>query len=61
MRNIQTLEIEISKVANYISLEIVKEIFNFFGKIGYNLREQNIFRKPLVNSIYNDTESVSFL
>lgn len=61
MRNIQTLATEMNKVANGISPEIMKEIFNFCGKIGYHLRQQNIFRIPLVNSVYNCTERVPFL
>ena len=61
MRNIQTLATEMNKVANGISPEIMKESFNFCGKISYHLRQQNIFRIPLVNSVYNCTERVPSL
>ena len=40
----------------------MKEVFNFGGEIGYNLRLPNIFRRPLVNSsVCRSTERFSFL
>ena len=49
------------KRANNISPEIMKEVFNFYGEIGFDLKQQNIFRQLLFNSVYNDAEIVSFL
>ena len=57
MKNIKTIATEKNRVAN-ISPKIIKD-FNFRGEIGYDLRQY--FRRPLVNSVYNGTDSVSFL
>ena len=35
--------------------------FNFRGEIGYDLRNQNIFRRTSVKLVNNATEGVSFL
>ena len=48
------------KVMNSGSSEIMKEIFRIREENGYNLRHQNTFKRPIVNSVYNDTETVSF-
>ena len=61
MRNIQSLATEMYKEANNISPEIMKEVFNFCGEIGYDLKQKNIFRESLFNSVYNGTEKVFFL
>ena len=45
---------------NGSSLEIMKEIFRIREGNGYNLRHQNTFKRPIVNSVYNGTETVSF-
>ena len=60
-RSIQSPAIEMYKEANNVSPEIMKEVFNFCGEIDYDLKQQNIFRQPLFNSVYNGTERVSFL
>ena len=60
MRNIKTVAIEMYKVANDISKEIMKKVFNFCGEIGYDLRQQSIFRRPLVNPLYKGTERDTF-
>ena len=39
----------------------MKEVFNFCGEIGYDLKQQNNFRQPLFNSVYKGTERVSFV
>ena len=56
MRSIQSHATEMYKVANNVLPEIMKEVFNFCGEIGYDLKPQNIFRQPLFNSVYNGTE-----
>ena len=43
IRNLQTLAIEMYKVENGGSPEIMKEIFRIFKESGYNLRPSNIF------------------
>ena len=60
MRNIKTVAIEMYKIANDISKEIMKKVFNFCGEIGYDLRQQSIFRRPLVNPLYKGTERDAF-
>ena len=61
MKSIPSLATEMHKEANNISPEIMKEVFNFCGEIGFDLKQQNIFREPLFNSVYNGTDRVSFL
>ena len=61
IRNLQTLATEMYKVIKGDSTETMKEIFRIREENGYNLRHQNIFKRPIVNSVYNDTETVSFL
>ena len=39
----------------------MKEIFRIREENGYNLRHQNTFKRPIVNSVYNGTEIASFL
>lgn len=43
VRNLQTLAIEMYKVENGGSPEIMKKIFRIFKESGYNLRPSNIF------------------
>ena len=59
-RNLQTLTTEIYKVVNSGSLEIMKEILKICEENTYSLRRQNTSRYPIVNLIYNCTETVSF-
>ena len=40
------------------SPEIMKEVFRILEENGYNLRHKNIFKRPIVNSVYNGTEKV---
>ena len=54
-RNLQSIAI---KVTNGGSPEIMKEIFRIGEENGYNLRHQNTFKRPIVNSVYNGTETV---
>ena len=59
-RNLQTLTTEIYKVVNAGSFEIMKEILKICEENAYSLRRQNTFKYPIVNSVYNGTETVSF-
>ena len=60
IKNLQTLAIDMYKVMNGSSAEIMKEIFRIREENGYTLRHQNTFKRPVVNSVYNGTEAVSF-
>ena len=60
IRNLQILAIEMYKVVNDGS-EIMKEILGIREENGLNVRHQNTFKRPIVNSVYNGTETVSFL
>ena len=61
IRNLQTLANVMYKVMNGSTAEIMKWIFRIREENGYNLRHENTFKRPIVNSVYNGTETVSFL
>ena len=52
---------EIYKLAKGISPTITQEIFRFCNKGRYNSRGQITFAIPFRNSVYNSTESVSYM
>lgn len=52
----QTLAIAIYKVANNILLKCIREVFTFCEEIGYDFRNQNLFRRPLAKSVYYNME-----
>ena len=58
--NLQALAIEMFKISNNLSPDIVKEIFQK-RIVPYNLRSENSFMSRQVNSLYHGTESLSFL
>ena len=60
-RNIQALAIEMHKVANGMSPEIMNEIFQLREKSHYNLRYTSEFIIPPIHSVYYGSESVSYL
>ena len=60
-RNIQTLAIEMYKVTNGLSPEIMNEIFQIREESRYNLRYTSQFTIPPIHSVYNGRESVSFM
>ena len=60
-RNIQTLAIEMYKVANGMSPEIMNDIFQLKRKPRYNLRYTSEFIIPPVHSVYHGSESVFYL
>ena len=60
-RNLQILAIEMFKVSNGLSPVLMNDIFKLRGEQIYNLRKLSQFYRPKVNSVYNGTESVSFL
>ena len=60
-RNLQLLAIEMFTVSKRICPSLFSNIFNSRPPSSYNLRQNSEFRTPLVNSVYNGTESISFL
>ena len=60
-RNIQTLAIEMYKVTNGLSPEIMNELFQIREESRYNLRYTSQFTIPPIHSVYNGRESVSFM
>ena len=60
-RNIRTLAIEMHKVINGLSPEIMNEIFQIREETRYNLRYTSQFTIPPIHSVYNGRESVSFM
>ena len=60
-RNVQTLAIEMYKVTNGLSPEIIYEIFQIREEFRYNLRYTSQFTIPPIHSVYNGRESVSYM
>ena len=60
-RNLQILAIEMFEVSNGLPPVLMNDILKLRVKKTYNLRKLFQFYRLKVNSIYNDTESVSFL
>ena len=60
-RNLQTLAIEMFKVSNNIAPKIFSDIFSFRHENDYNLRHTSEFNIRNVRTVYNGTETVSFL
>ena len=60
-RNLQALAIEMYKVANKMSPEIMNEIFQLREKSHYNLHYTSEFIIPPIHSVYHGSESVSYL
>ena len=60
-RNIKILATEMLKVSKSLAPPPLQEIFKLKDQPQYNLRYNFLFSKPLVKSVYNGTESLSFL
>ena len=60
-RNLQTLAIEIYKVSKGIAPKIFADIFSCNSRANYNLRYESEFSRPLVKSVLNGTETMSYL
>ena len=60
-KNLQILATEMFKVSNGLSVVLMNDIFKLTGEQTYNLRKLSQFYRPKINSVYNGTESVSFL
>ena len=59
--NIQTLAIELYKVKNNLSNQIMQEIFEKRQNVDYNLRSQTDFVLPGVNTTYFGLHSLRYL
>ena len=60
-RNIEALAIEMNKVANGISPEIMDKMFQLRENSHYNLRYTSEFVFQPIHSVYHGSESVSYL
>ena len=60
-KNIQTLTIELYKVKNNLSNQIMQEIFEKLKNVDYNLRFQTDFVLPGVNTTYFGLHSLRYL
>ena len=59
--NIYTLAIEMYKVANGMSPEIMNDIFKLRENTYYNLRHKSKFLVDPIHSVFNSSESASYL
>ena len=59
--SIHALAIEMYKVANDMSPDIMNGVFKLRNTPHYNLRHTSHFSKGPIHSVYNGTESVSYL
>ena len=57
----EVLATELYKIKNGLSLELFTEIFARETESHYNLRWCNDFRIPSIRTVYDGSESVSFL
>ena len=59
--NLQTLVAELYKVSKGIALKIFSYIFSSNSRVSYDLRCQSEFSRPLEKSVFNGTETGSYL
>ena len=60
-RNIQLLATELFKVKNELSPPFINEIFVENAQHYYDLRKINEFKRNNVKTVYNRTETITFL
>ena len=60
-RNLQTQAMEIFKVTKGLTPDIFSNVFNARKELNYNLLYASNFVVPLLNSVYNGTESILFM
>ena len=61
IRNIQRLAIKMFKFYNGLSPPLMNNIFKLREENPYNLRHVSELSRPMINSVYHGTESISFL
>ena len=59
--NVHALAIEMYKITNSMSPEIMNEVFKLKGHPHYNLRHTSQFSVDSIHSVYNGTESACYL
>ena len=59
--NIKILATGMFKVSKNLASPQMHDIFKLKDQPQYNLRYNSLFSRPLVKSVYKDTESLSFL
>ena len=60
-RNVHVLATEMYKTTKGLSPKVFTNTFTPSNKLNYNLHHITCFKLPLVNSVYNGTESIAFL
>ena len=60
-RNIQSLAVELYKIRNNLSIDIIDDIFTDKEYTGHNVRKYTDFSIPAVNSVYNGECSLRYL
>ena len=60
-RNIQCLAIELYKVFNDICPDIMKDVFPLSTSSNYDIRSRRVFTTRSVKTVYQGTESLSYL
>ena len=60
-RNLQKLALEMYKVSRGIVTKILADIFSSNSRVNYDLHYQSEFSRPLVKSVFNGTETISYL
>ena len=60
-KNIKCLATEMYKVSNGLSPPVVSNIFKKSNCYPYNLQLNSAFSRPLVRSVFHETESISYL
>ena len=61
IRNIQGLAVEIFKFYKGLSSPIMDNVFKLKAENPYNLRQVSEFSRPIVKTVYHETESISYL
>ena len=61
LNNIHALAIEMYKVANNMSPDILNEVFKLRNTPHYNLQHTSHFSADPIHNVYNRTESASYL
>ena len=60
IKNVRVLAIEMFKVSNNYSNSLMSEIFDKRNNV-YDIRNPSEFARPNIRSVFNGTESISFL
>ena len=61
IRNIQRCAVEMFRFYNGLSPPLMNNIFKLRAENSYNLRQVSEFSRPMVKSVYQGTESISYL